>query len=264
MFVANFAPRIGTAAGDRFGSTSASRTETRDMECRRIFAAAGTACLAFVMGCNSGTSDAPTTTTTGNSASASSTAKPNEVVRTFLEAIRTGNDDLASQMLTEVARTETQKHELVVAPPGSDTARFEVGEVEYVVKDELAHVSSKWTDVGEDGQPHSDDIVWALRLDPKGWRIAGMATTVFPNEPPLLLDFEKPEEMIQQQKMAEAEMQRRAQGGQGPVPSEQMPPPAAQVQAPAPTGNVPNPRQPNVQPPAQKAARPNDGNVLRQ
>ena len=42
-----------------------------------------------------------------------------------------------------------------------------------------------------------------------------MATTVFPNEPPLLLDFEKPEEMMQQQRMAEAEMQRRGRGAKG-------------------------------------------------
>ncbi|HVU89832.1 MAG TPA: hypothetical protein VHD36_21055 [Pirellulales bacterium] len=238
------------------------------MDCRRIFVAAGAGCLAFVIGCNSGDSAAPTTAASGG-ASPSAAAKPNEVVHTFLEAIRTGNDDLASQMLTEVARTETQKHELVVAPPGSDTAKFEVGEVEYVVKDELAHVASKWTDVGEDGQPHTDEIIWALRLDPQGWRIAGMATTIFPNEPPLLLDFEKPEEMMQQQQMAEAEMQRRAQGGKGPVPAAQTPPPAAQVQAPAakvqtPAANATNPRLQGTQPPAQKAARPNDGNVLRQ
>ena len=63
-----------------------------------------------------------------------------------------------------------------MAPPGSDTARFEVGSVEYVVKDELAHVDSTWTDVGDDGKPHTDEIIWALRLDAQGWRIAGMAT----------------------------------------------------------------------------------------
>jgi hypothetical protein len=205
-------------------------------------------------------------------------------VRTFLEAIRTGNDAQASQMLTELARTETQKHELVVAPPGSDTARFEVGAVEYVVKDELAHVDSKWTDVGDDGQPHTDEIIWALRLDQQGWRIAGMATRIFPNEPPLLLDFEKPEEMMQQQKMAEAEIQRRASGGQGPVQTTQAPgqtaqapaqttPPAKQgatppaMQATAPQGTTstaPAPMQPGAKAPAQRAARPNDGNVLRQ
>ena len=135
-------------------------------------------------------------------------------MRDFLEAVRTGDDAKAAQMLTEVARRETEKHELVVAPPGSDTAHYEVGEVEYIEAGELAHVASKWTDVGENGQPHTDDIVWALRRDPAGWRIAGMATKIFPNEPPLLLDFEQPEEMMRQQRMAEEEIQRRAQAAQ--------------------------------------------------
>ena len=74
--------------------------ETRDMECRRIFVASAATCLAFVIGCNSGDSSTPTATTGG--AASSAVKKPEEVVRTFLEAIRTGNDDLASQMLTEV------------------------------------------------------------------------------------------------------------------------------------------------------------------
>ncbi len=183
------------------------------MDCRRTFVGLVSACLIAAAGCGSKDSGTPTSST---GPATQSTAKPEEVVRTFLEAIRTGNDAAASLMLTELARTETQKHELVVAPPGSDTARFEVGSVEYVVKDELAHVDSTWTDVGDDGKPHTDEIIWALRLDAQGWRIAGMATKIFPNEPPLLLDFEKPEEMMQQQQMAEAEIQRRAQGGQAP------------------------------------------------
>ena len=37
-----------------------------------------------------------------------------------------------------------------------------------------------------------------------------MATKLFPNEPPLLLDFEDPEDMMRQQRMAEEEIQRRA------------------------------------------------------
>ncbi len=177
------------------------------MDCRRLCVGLVSACLIATVGCGSKDSGAPTASA---GSAAKSAAKPEEVVRTFLEAIRTGNDSAASLMLTELARTETQKHELVVAPPGSDTARFEVGSVEYVVKDELAHVDSTWTDVGDDGKPHTDEIIWALRLDAQGWRIAGMATKIFPNEPPLLLDFEKPEEMMQQQQMAEAEIQRRA------------------------------------------------------
>jgi hypothetical protein len=189
-----------------------------------------TATLGFisVAGCGSAESSPEAVSSVADSPDL---VQPSTVVRDFLDAIRRGDDAKASQMLTEVARLETQKHELVVAPPGSETAKFEVGETEFVVKDELVHVSSKWTDIGDDGQPHTDDIVWALRRDTAGWRIAGMATRIFPNEPPLLLDFENPEDMMRQQRMAEEEMQRRAQ--------------AADAQA-------------------TKAPKSSDGNVLRQ
>jgi len=192
---------------------------------------------------------------------------PDQVVCTFLEAVRTGNDAQASLMLTELARQETQKHELVVAPPGSDTAKFEVGDVEIVAKDELAHVASKWTDIGEDGQPHSDDIVWALRRDPQGWRIAGMATKIFPEEPPLLLDFEQPEEMMRQQQMAEQEMQRRANGGTAQAQNAPQGQSAPQVQSPAPGQVVPPAQKGAAATQAQKPVapeKPAGANVLRQ
>jgi hypothetical protein len=121
---------------------------------------------------------------------------PDVTLREFLEAVRTGDDAKAEQLLTVVAREETRKHDLSVAPPGSETAKFEVGKVEYIAANEVAHVESTWTDIGEDGQPQSDMIIWMLRRDPAGWRIAGMATKIFKDELPLLLDFEDPEDMI--------------------------------------------------------------------
>lgn len=200
------------------------------MECRCWSLAVGLLGLSTFLGC--GSADAPQTSAgAGKPAmtAAASDLQPAQVVTKFLEAVRKGDDAQASQMLTDLARKETEKHELVVAPPGSDTAKFAVGDTEYVVKDELAHVASSWTDIGEDGQPHTDEIVWALRLDTAGWRIAGMATRLFPNEPPLLLDFEKPEEMIEQQRLAEEEMQRRARAAE-----EQ----ATKAPKPAASGNV--------------------------
>src|SRR6185369_12987163 len=70
-----------------------------------------------------------------------------------------------------------------------------------------------WTDIGDDGKPQSNQFVWALRLQPEGWRVAGVAVEMFPNQPPLLLDFEDPADMIQKQQMAEQEARRRVQGG---------------------------------------------------
>lgn len=136
---------------------------------------------------------------------------PAEAVAAFLDAVKNGQDAKANGMLTKLALAETAKMNMVVAPPGSDSASFEVGEVELLSEgdEQGAQVASKWTDLGDDGLPHTDEIIWMLRKEPEGWRIAGMATTVFENEPPLLLDFENPQDMQRKQQLAEEEMQRR-------------------------------------------------------
>jgi hypothetical protein len=143
--------------------------------------------------------------------SATSNVGPEAIVADFLEAVRVGNDEQAGLMLSKLAREKTQEMNMVVAPPGSETAQYVVGEVE-LLPDDIAHVASTWTDEGEDHQ-----IVWALRKEPEGWRIAGMATKIFEGEPPLLLNFEDPEDMVRQQQLAEQEMIRRAQQANQPV-----------------------------------------------
>jgi hypothetical protein len=218
---------------------------------------------------------------------------PDVTVREFLEAVRKGDDAMAELLLTDLAREETRKHDLSVAPPGSDTAKFEVGKIEYIAANEVAHVESVWTDIGEDGQPQSDPIIWMLRRDPAGWRIAGMATKIFKDELPLLLDFENPEDMIRKQQLAEAEMQRRANGGAptngaaapGATPGATAPkgaataptgvatapkgpiPPATQPQAGPAAGQVPagvRPTNPPANSQPANAEKPGQRNVLRQ
>lgn len=147
-------------------------------------------------------------TGTGAASAPAETTGPDVAVFKFLEAVRTGNDQAATGMLTALAQKKTTEMQLAVAPPGSPTAAFEVGEFE-MIGDNGAHVASKWTDLGDDGKPHTDDIVWMLKRDAQGWRIAGMATKLFDDLPPLMLNFEDPEDMIRQQQAAEQEFQRR-------------------------------------------------------
>jgi hypothetical protein len=169
----------------------------------------GLALLASVgFGCSSSQPAAPPEGVADDSGAApvSDNATPDAVVADFLEAIRTGKDERAGELLTKMARQKTEEMDMVVAPPGSESAAFEVGEVE-MLPDDIAHVSSTWKDEGD-----THEIVWALRKEPEGWRIAGMATKIFPDqELPLLLNFEDPEDMIRQQQLAEQEMIRRAQ-----------------------------------------------------
>jgi hypothetical protein len=98
---------------------------------------------------------------------------------------------------------------MVVAPPGSDTARFEVGQVQ-TLGDDGARVAIKWTDLDETGKPHSDEVLWMVRRVDEGWRIAGVAAPVFEGEPPLLLNFEDPADMLAKQKLVREEIKRRA------------------------------------------------------
>jgi len=50
-----------------------------------------------------------------------------------------------------------------------------------------------------------------LRKEDNGWRIAGMATVIFENEPPLLLDFENMQETLRKVEMLSQEIERRQQ-----------------------------------------------------
>ncbi len=137
-------------------------------------------------------------------------AGPAAAVYQFLDAVRTGNDDKAANMLSALAREKAAAWNRNVTPPASDTARFTIGKVEYLGEDG-ARVASTWTDLDEDGQLNSDNAIWVLRKEAQGWRIVGVAATVFPGEPPLLLNFEDPEEMAKKQQWVREEIRRRVE-----------------------------------------------------
>ncbi len=129
------------------------------------------------------------------------------VVGEFLAAVKSGDDKRASALLTQIARRKTTEMEMVVAPPGSDTASYQVLASE--VEGNEAQVGTDWTDLDGDGRPRTDRIVWMLRHESEGWRIYGMATRVFPDMPPIVLNFEDPEDMLRKQQQAEEEIARR-------------------------------------------------------
>lgn len=148
----------------------------------------------------------------GVSVGTSATEPAKATVTTFLEAIKRGDDAAARAMLTKVARAKTEELGISVAPPVTSSATYTIRESEVVGDgDDIVHVSTSWTDTDADGFTTTEDIIWAVRLDPEGWRVAGMATKIFDDMPPLLLNFEDPEDMIAKQEMVAMELQRRAQ-----------------------------------------------------
>ena len=128
---------------------------------------------------------------------AASVDRPETATAKFLEALRSGNDNKATAMLSEIARKELAKIGRSVMPPASDTARFEVGEVKPVAKDG-AQVAFTWTDLDENGKPQSNPAWCVMRRESNGWRVVGLALTVFDGEPPLLLNFENPAEVLEE------------------------------------------------------------------
>ncbi|MBN1588090.1 MAG: hypothetical protein JW888_01095 [Pirellulales bacterium] len=139
---------------------------------------------------------------------------PALTVHTFLAAAQRGDDQGFNAMLTSLARTKMAEYNLSPAPAASDKARFEVGEVQ-APNDQLARVACRWIETDpETNQSTARDATYVLRNEPEGWRIAGVTRTVFPNEPPMLLNYEDPEDMIRQAKLLEAEIRRRAEAAQ--------------------------------------------------
>lgn len=178
----------------------------------------GVLAVSSFAGCGKG-GDAGTVT----AASTSPTTPDDPVARVvydFLDAVRQGNTDEASKRLTPLALRRTSELDMNFSPPGSATARFEVGDVELVSQSQ-AVVHSIWKDLDADGQPTEETIVWGLRMDSGMWRISGMMAQSEPDAEPTVIDFENPEAMAQE----------RAQPAQ-------VGPPAGNPNAPLPSDKV--------------------------
>lgn len=159
-------------------------------------------------------------------------ATPEKAVGEFLEAIRSGNEEVAAAMLTPMARQKTAEVNLAVAPPGKPTATFTVAKVEYVTPaKDGAHVLSTWTDVDLEGKKRTDEIIWVLRKETEGWRIVGQVMKVFPDREPLVLNFEDPADMTRKLQMVYEE-EAKAETAQPPQGT-------AQPQAKVPTNSQP-------------------------
>ncbi len=135
-----------------------------------------------------------------------SSASPDQVVTVFLNALRAGDSSTTESLLTSLARQELAKHSLSVDVQSAPNATYQVTTAEMLPDQSGAHVRSIWTERFSDGD-ETYEIVWALRRQAEGWRLAGMAMELLPGQPMQFLNFEDPADMLRKKEEAIAALQ---------------------------------------------------------
>ncbi len=135
-----------------------------------------------------------------------SNATPDQVVTVFLNAMRSGDSPTTESLLTGKAREELAKHSLSVDVQSAPNATYQVHHAEMLQDASGAHVRSVWTEKFNDGD-ETYEIVWALRHQQEGWRVAGMAMELLPGQPMQFLNFEDPADMLKKKEEAIAAIQ---------------------------------------------------------
>ena len=140
----------------------------------------------------------------------------------FSTRLRSGDSPTTESLLTSKARQELARHSLSVDVQSAPNATYQVRPAEVLKNDPSgAHVSSIWTEKFDDGE-ETYEIVWALRHQPEGWRLAGMAMQLIPGQQMQFLNFEDPEDMLRKKDEAIAAMQPPvAETAQQPPPPQQ-------------------------------------------
>lgn len=136
-------------------------------------------------------------------------AAPSDVVRKFLESLEAGQQKTTAALLTSRALAETSKNNFSLTSMAATGLECSIGRTEHP-DPQTAHVASSWTE-GEGADAQTYEVLWVLKSTSEGWRIAGMATAIFPGEPPVWFDFENGEEFRRKMEETDAEVARREQ-----------------------------------------------------
>jgi hypothetical protein len=138
-------------------------------------------------------------------------ATPDQVVSVFLDSMKVGDAPTIEALLTTKAREETRRHQMPVEPMAAPNAQFQVGAPAYLpMNPDGAHVQAQWVETdGTNNYTHS--VIWVLRRETAGWRIAGFAIELIAGQGPQFLNFEDPADMMNKYKEAVAASEAAAQ-----------------------------------------------------
>jgi hypothetical protein len=211
------------------------------MNCINRFGIAMLLGLGLLSGCGKGDSAGNTAASGGVPAIKKTDPNSNPMARAaydFLDAVLKGDTQRASAKLTPTAMQRIVASGKGFAPPGLDTATFNIGEVR-VPADDQAIVQCVLTDT-VDGKPHSEEMCCLLRKIDNDWRVSGIAYGTGPNMPWTLTDFESGNSMA---------IPRQTMGGMANSQPNSAQPPNTGTQANAPVPAPPIPPAP-LGPPA--------------
>jgi hypothetical protein len=131
-----------------------------------------------------------------------SDASPDQVISVFLDAMKAGDAATTEALLTIKAREETTRLGLPVAPSAAPNAVFEVAPAQVLPNNPNgAHVQARWTEKYND-ETITNEVIWVLRKQNDGWRVAGFAIELVPGQGPQFLNFEDPQDMMNKHKEA--------------------------------------------------------------
>lgn len=191
----------------------------------------------------------PAVTVPLNTLNLANPKKPEEIVASFLDGMRSGNAKVIESLLSTRARQEITSKGLDIAPIGSPQAQFEIEKAEFPdPKDPtIVLVTSNWLEPALGAQEATEyEVVWALVQEPEGWRICEMAVdTHIEGEEIQVVNFENLADVVQQ-----TEAPRTAALPNGPAPAPAAVPGAAGVPTLPPGGSVPGAVAPAGFPPA--------------
>ncbi|MBM4005147.1 MAG: hypothetical protein FJ295_17970 [Planctomycetes bacterium] len=132
-------------------------------------------------------------------------ATPEDVVQRFLEAAQERDRRVIEQLLTKAALRETVRAGLEIEPPGTPSTQYEIRSAELPSDNpRAAYVEVRCSETDTQGHTDSSEIVWVLRKESRGWRVAGMS---MPAEDGSFLtwNFEEPADMAEIRRHVNAE-----------------------------------------------------------
>ncbi|MDR2115114.1 MAG: hypothetical protein LBP87_01910 [Planctomycetaceae bacterium] len=116
-----------------------------------------------------------------------------EIVSRFMTAILHGESQTIRTLLTPPARQKSEELGISFTPQTSRTASFTIDRI-VPQGENCVYVHTTLTDLNEEAEKESAEIIWIMAKSAEGWRISGAAAEIFDGQDKTFLNFEDPEE----------------------------------------------------------------------